>query len=188
GDEDIFERLIEQESEKKPEPPGDTSLGEDEDEFLQSLLAEAEAAKAGEGALRAQEPPVELRQRAEDALKIQDKLTGESDSAAPGKASPAEHSEPIAAPEPAASEPAQPSIAPAADAPRISTPPSGPPMPAFVTVPGDESVIPHMVEELVSRIEARLMESVRALVESRLPEVAREVIREEIQKIKKEIE
>lgn len=43
------------------------------------------------------------------------------------------------------------------------------------------------VDELVGRIEAGLMENVRAIVEARLPDVAREIIREEIEKLKKEL-
>lgn len=59
--------------------------------------------------------------------------------------------------------------------------------PAFVTVPGDATIVPRMVDELVSRIESRLLESVRTLVEAKLPEIARDVIREEIEKIRKDI-
>jgi hypothetical protein len=53
-----------------------------------------------------------------------------------------------------------------------------------VDAPG---VAKESVDELVSRIEARLLASVREIVEARLPDVVRAVLNEEIEKIKKDM-
>lgn len=59
---------------------------------------------------------------------------------------------------------------------------------AAPVAPKPLSVQPPQVEldEFVSKIEAKLVETIREMVESRLPDIVRSVLREEIDKLKKE--
>lgn len=105
--------------------------------------------------------------------------------------------QPKIAPEIAATAAAAAAIAAAAEkkpaeAAPEAEPPSSKPVPesepAFVVAAGNDALIAELIEELVGRIEFRLLETVRQVVEAKLPGVAREIIREEIERIKKEIE
>ncbi len=60
--------------------------------------------------------------------------------------------------------------------------------PAIVVATGNDALIAELIEELVGRIEFRLLDTVRQVVEAKLPGIAREIIREEIERLKKEID
>lgn len=129
-----------------------------EEDLLESLLEEK--GKAAAEPKSPSEGHKELRERAAAALKI-----AEEEMVAPPREEPA-------SPEPV---------------PEVSVPAPAPAQ-AAPAMPLDDSLVAECMEELVSRMEARLIEHIRQVVESRLPEIVQNVIREEIDRLKEEME
>jgi hypothetical protein len=159
-EDDPFGILAAVEAEKKPAP---TKPEDEEDPF--GILAALDSAGKSEAA----EEPGLIEDKDEDLLKDLDNLLASPQTDVP---------EPEVTPaipediEPETTEPAAPPSVPAAE----------------VTAPqAVDFQVEAFVDELVGRIEAGLMETVRAIVEARLPDVVREIIREEIEKIKEEL-
>ncbi len=194
-EEDLFEKMTMPEPEKE-QAEGEPIFDEEDDLLLDDILNEVEKPQS--------EPPDEnqhaLRERAAAALKIED-ATDKAPIPEPPAAEP-EHLQP--APEIPVPEAEHPEPAPEIPATELEHPEAALEIPAAAAVavlpeqaasqpapsPGgvDEFMIAELVEELVGRIESRLMDTVRQAVEARLPEIARDVIREEIERVKKEIE
>jgi hypothetical protein len=181
-DEDLFGR-IEVTEHERPAAEGEQVFGDDEAMLMDDLPSK----DAKPEVQLSEENQHALRERAAAALKIEDETArGIEPEPAPEAVIEPESPE---APEAEPPKPA-PDIAAAATAAASAAVSSGQAaaQPAASSGGVDEFMIAELVEELVGRIESRLMDTVRSVVEARLPEIARDVIREEIERVKKEIE